>query len=189
MDDSAEIKACISHLNKQLASLEVDVKKLAAKPLDEQLLLLSSEREKLELTNKYAYVLSSLMFSYMKVLNVKDMAPIRTELARVKSYMDKAKALDNKDAKEEQRRHQEQERAKKVINNALDGRQSGPAISKVNFQGKHTRFESSPEEKDEEVEQAQEQKKVTKEVSESMKALKRKKGRSGTHKVGKKRAN
>lgn len=185
MDDHTDIKACILRLNKQLNSLEVDLNKLTAKPLDEQLLLLNDERAKLDLTNKYAYVLSSLMFSYMKVLNVKDMSPIRTELARVKSYMDRAKAIDNRSSKETERQQQEQDRAKKVIKNALDGRQQGPAISKVNFQGKHTRFENGPKDDDKEV--RKEQDIIAREISQTNKDAK--KVRSDTHKVSKKRRN
>lgn len=185
MDDSVEIKACISRLNKQLGSLEVDLDKLTGKPLDEQLLLLNDEKARLDLTNKYAYVLSSLMFSYMKVLNVKDMAPIRAELARVKSYMEKAKALDGREAKEADRRQKEQNHAKKMINSALDGRQTGAAISKVNFQGKHTRFETTSNDDDEEAERGAGV--AVKRSAQENKGSRRNTRKRETHKVSKRK--
>lgn len=180
MEDVDKIKPYISHLNKQLSSLKVDLDKLTSKSLDEQLLLLNDERAKLELTNKYAYALSSLMFSYMKVLNVKDLSPIKTELDRVKMYMNKAKALDGKDEKEQKRQREEQERAKKVINSALDGRQTGPAISKHNFQGKHTRFDNPTDDRDKKSVESQQ-------ISQKIIESKKKKPRVEKQRVGKKR--
>lgn len=180
MEDVEKIKPYISHLNKQLNSLKVDLDKLTSKSLDEQLLSLKDERAKLELTNRYAYALSSLMFSYMKVLNVKDLSPIKAELDRVKSYMNKAKAIDGKDEREQRLQQEEQERAKRVINNALDGRQTGPAISKHNFQGKHTRFDDSEDQDKQEVD--------VKEISQKVAESRRKKPRAEKQKVSKKRS-
>lgn len=141
MEDAQKIKPYIAHLNAQIKKLEGELTKLTSQPLDEQLLLLKDDKEKLNLSNKYAYVLASLLFSYMKVLGVKDITPVMSELERVKKYMNEAKALDQKDVKADKLKAEEQERAKKIIRNALDGRQTGPAISRVNFEGKHTRFE------------------------------------------------
>lgn len=169
MEDSEKIKPYIAHLNKQLRLLKPELEKLTAKPLDEQLLMLNDERARLALTNKYAYVLSSLMFAYMKLLNVKDNTPIMAELSRVKAYMNKAKLIDEKSEQASKSQQEEQERAKRVINNALDGRQTGPAISKVNFQGKHTRFEPpSSTNIENEID--------AKEISERIKDSKQKKG-------------
>lgn len=66
---------------------------------------------------------------------------MKQELDRVKKYMNLAKQLDQKDEKKTDIEKEEQERAKKLIHSALDGRASGPAISRVNFEGKHTKFE------------------------------------------------
>lgn len=145
MEDSKKIKPYISHLNKQLKQLSGEVEKFTSKSLDEQLLLLSDERKKLDLSNKYAYVLSSLCFSYMKVLNVKDVSPIMSELGRCKVYMDKAKELDAKNAAKDKSSSLQEEQAKKVFRSALDGRNTEPAISSMNFQGKHTKFDDSDE--------------------------------------------
>ncbi|CEP62358.1 Lrp1p LALA0_S05e03862g [Lachancea lanzarotensis] len=140
MEDISKVKPYISHLNAQLAKLGPKITKFTEKSLEEQLLLLKDERSKLDLSNRYAYVLSSLLFAYMKLHNVKDLAPVKQELARVKRYMDLARQLDEKEEKQTRKEQEHQERAKKLIHSALDGRSVGPAISKVNFQGKHTKF-------------------------------------------------
>ncbi|SCU98526.1 LAFA_0G18514g1_1 [Lachancea sp. 'fantastica'] len=140
MEDSSKIRPYISHLNAQLAKLGPEITKFTEKSLEEQLLLLKDERSKLDLSNRYAYVLSSLLFAYMKLHNVKDLGPVKQELARVKRYMDLARQLDDKEEKQAKNEQESKERAKQVIHSALDGRTASPAISKVNFQGKHTKF-------------------------------------------------
>ncbi|AQZ16337.1 LRP1 (YHR081W) [Zygosaccharomyces parabailii] len=144
MEDINKFKPYISHLNRQLQELKPLLENLNTKSLDEQLLLLNDERARLDLTNKYAYVLSSLMFAYMKVLNVKDMAPVMSELSRVKSYMDQARKLDASQEQKEEVKKKEHERATGLLRNALE-----PSISKVNFEGKHTRFVEQDESQDE----------------------------------------
>ncbi|EJS43443.1 lrp1p [Saccharomyces arboricola H-6] len=144
MEDIEKIKPYVKSFSNALDELKPEIEKLTSKSLDEQLLLLSSERAKLDLTNRYAYVLSSLMFASTKVLGAKDMSPILNELKRVKSYMDKAKQYDDKISRSNEKLHAEQEKAKNIISNVLDGNknQSEPSISKSNFQGKHTKFEN-----------------------------------------------
>ncbi|CAD6631921.1 BAH_G0023770.mRNA.1.CDS.1 [Saccharomyces cerevisiae] len=144
MEDIEKIKPYVRSFSKALDELKPEIEKLTSKSLDEQLLLLSDERAKLELINRYAYVLSSLMFANMKVLGVKDMTPILGELKRVKSYMDKAKQYDNRITKSNEKSQAEQEKAKNIISNVLDGNknQFEPSISRSNFQGKHTKFEN-----------------------------------------------
>ncbi|AET41298.1 Lrp1p Ecym_8001 [Eremothecium cymbalariae DBVPG len=142
MEHINKIKPFIVHLNRQLKDLEPEIKKLTNQPLDDQLLSLTDEKERLKLSNKYAYVLSSLLFVYMKVLNVKDMTPIMAELSRVKSYMDKVKQLDLNQSEKESAAQEQQERAKTIIGSALGEIRSDAAISKVHFLGKHTKFEN-----------------------------------------------
>ncbi|BAO41397.1 exosome complex protein LRP1 [Kluyveromyces marxianus DMKU3-1042] len=140
MEDSKKIKPYILHLNKQIKQLTGEIDKLTSKSLDEQLLLLQDEKQKLDLSNKYAYILSSLCFAYMKVLNVKDFSSIMAELGRCKSYMDKSKQLETKQQSQEQETLEQEKQAKKVLQSALSGKSTEPAISSVHFQGKHTKF-------------------------------------------------
>lgn len=142
MEDIDKIKPYIVHLSRQLRQLRTEIGKFTTKSLDEQLLIESDERKKLDLSNRYAYVLSSLCFINMKINNVKDISPVMTELGRCKSYMDQAKQLDAKKNAETQDLERQEKQAKKVINSALDGRNVKPAISKANFQGKHTKFQA-----------------------------------------------
>lgn len=151
MEDINKFKLYVSHLDRQLQELKPVLEGLNAKSLDEQLLLLGDERARLSLTNKYAYVLSSLMFAYMKVLNVKEMGPVMGELARVKSYMDQAKKLDLSQEQQEQEKKKEQQKAKGLLQSALE-----PSISKVNFQGKHTKFDEQDKSQDESPETSRE---------------------------------
>lgn len=137
MEDINKFRPYIAHLDRQLQDLKPLLERLNAKSLDEQLLLLNNERQRLDLTNTYAYLLSSLMFAHMKVLNYKDMSPVMGELARVKRYMDSAKQLDLSEEERAQNKDEEQNRAKQMMNKAL-----APSISQANFQGKHTKFES-----------------------------------------------
>lgn len=143
MEDINKFKPYIAHLDHQLEELKPLLESLNAKSLDEQLLLLNDERKRLDLTNKYAYLLSSLMFAHMKVLNYKDMSPVMGELARVKKYMDSAKQLDSNEEDKTHNKNEEQSRAKQIMNKALT-----PSISQANFQGKHTKFESNESDKD-----------------------------------------
>lgn len=137
MEDINRFRPYIAHLDRQLQDLKPLLERFNAKSLDEQLLLLNNERQRLDLTNTYAYLLSSLMFAHMKVLNYKDMSPVMGELARVKRYMDSAKQLDLSEEERARNKDEEQTRAKQMMNKAL-----APSISQANFQGKHTKFES-----------------------------------------------
>ncbi|EGA78552.1 Lrp1p [Saccharomyces cerevisiae Vin13] len=58
--------------------------------------------------------------------------------------MDKAKQYDNRITKSNEKSQAEQEKAKNIISNVLDGNknQFEPSISRSNFQGKHTKFEN-----------------------------------------------
>lgn len=171
MGDSSNVKLYISHLNKQIQLLEPEIKKFTSKSLDEQLLLLKNEKEKLTLTNKYAYILSSLCFIYMKVLDVKDLTPIMNELERIKEYMNKAKNLDSKESKELQQQKTDQERARKIITTALDGRHTQPSVSIHNFRGKHTKFDNTEENSPELEERKELVNKVMKKLTNSKKKI------------------
>lgn len=142
MEEAANIKPYILHLNNQLKTLEPQIKKLTSQPFNDQLLSLSNGFERLLLSNKYAYVLSSLLFVYMKVLNFKDLSPIMDELGRVKYYMDRVKQLQSRDQAQEKLEKEKEVQVKSVINSSL-GLTCSPSISKVHFEGKHTKFEDS----------------------------------------------
>ena len=142
--DIKKVRPYIANLRKQLDALRPRLEKLTAKPLDEQLLEQSSERARLETTNTYAYVLNSLFFAYGKVvgLSAEEMAKIRTELERVQGYMKKAQGQDAAATKAARDQGRQQDAIKRELVRSLGGtdRDAEPTISKVHFQGKHTKF-------------------------------------------------
>ena len=145
--DIKKVKPYIANLRKQLDALRPRLEKLAAKPLDEQLLEQGSERTRLDITNTYAYVLNSLFFAYGKVvgLSAEEMAKIRTELERVQGYMKKAQGQDAAATRAARDQGKQQEALKRDLVRSLggDARDAEPTISKLNFQGKHTKFETA----------------------------------------------
>ncbi|CCD23847.1 Lrp1p NDAI_0C01860 [Naumovozyma dairenensis CBS 421] len=142
MDQNLElqkIKPFLNNLQKQLNLLNPLLAKLTSKSLDDHLILINNEPERLELTNKFAYILTSLMFAYIKILNFKDLSNIQYELNRVKDYMQRANSLKNKLMEKNNSNEREKSNAKNLIISSLNRNDS--AISNQNFQkGKHTKF-------------------------------------------------
>ncbi|CCK68881.1 Lrp1p KNAG_0B04470 [Huiozyma naganishii CBS 8797] len=147
-EDIAKLKPYLSNLRRSIAELRPEIRKLTKNSLDDQLIQYPKEQQRLELCNTYSYVLNSLVFSYMKLINVKDMSNIMVELNRCKEYMKKANDLKVKlDKKSEG-----EERRKENAKNAIIGALNGPSISKENFKkqdpestkfvGKHTKFDT-----------------------------------------------
>lgn len=137
-EDTKKFNLYLNHLNKQLKQLSPAIEKLTTKSLNEQLLLLGDENAKLQLTNKFAYILSSLVFIQMKLYNVKDMNPILTELSRVKTYMERQKNITSDKLSAQKDDLKNKKMAKSHINSILGDR--SPAISSQNFERKHTKF-------------------------------------------------
>ncbi|AGO12765.1 AaceriADR297Wp [[Ashbya] aceris (nom. inval.)] len=120
MEDAEKIKPYIARMQQELRALRPEVQRLTARPLDEQLAGLDA-RERAALANRYGYALASLLFVHLKVLNVREMDQVMAELGRVKQYMDRAKRLEG--------------------GPQAPAAPARAAISKVHFQGTHTRFE------------------------------------------------
>ncbi|AAS52218.1 ADR297Wp [Eremothecium gossypii ATCC 10895] len=123
MEDAEKIKPYIARMQQELRALRPEVQRLAARPLDEQLAGLDA-RGRAALANRYGYALASLLFVHLKVLNVRDVERVMAELGRVKQYMERAKRLEGGP------------RAP-----AAPAAPERAAISRVHFQGTHTRFE------------------------------------------------
>lgn len=141
--DIKKIKPYINNIRKQLSALQPHLDKLTSKPIDEQLLEENSEREKLNISNTFAYILNSLFFSYGKIVGISndDMKSIRQELEKVQEYMKKTDNFDSKINSLNNKKLNLQENVKKNIVNSLNG--NTPAISSKNFQGKHTKFDNN----------------------------------------------
>ena len=93
--DIKHIKPYLTNLSRQLHALRPHIEELTSKSLDERLIAISNERERLALTNDFAYTLNSLLFAYGKVkcLGKQDMDRLLDEIVRVKEYMSRAKSL------------------------------------------------------------------------------------------------
>lgn len=141
-EDAKAVKPYLKHLAKQITALEPQIAKLVQRPLDEQLILIGDEQARLKLSNAYAYVIASLMFSYMKINGTKDMAPIMAELDRVRGYMQREKSAVERATARRRLGDSEKEQLRSHIQDALGKtRHSQASISAENFAGKHTRFE------------------------------------------------
>ncbi|SMN18425.1 similar to Saccharomyces cerevisiae YHR081W LRP1 Nuclear exosome-associated nucleic acid binding protein [Maudiozyma saulgeensis] len=140
--DIKKIKPYINNIKKQLNALAPHLETLTKKPLDEQLLEENLERNKLDISNTYAYVLNSLFFAYGKVVGLQkeNIDLIRTELNRVQNYMKQTNDYDNKISNLKQKNKDYQNNLKNNISKSLNNE---PSISKKNFQGKHTKFENN----------------------------------------------
>ncbi|KAG0669040.1 hypothetical protein C6P45_004180 [Maudiozyma exigua] len=187
--DIKKIKPYINNIRKQLNALQPHLEKLTSKPIDEQLLEENSEREKLNISNTFAYILNSLFFSYGKIVGISndDMKSIRQELEKVQEYMKKTDDFDSKTNLLNNKKINLQENVKKNIANSLNG--NTPAISSKNFQGKHTKFDNNnntkssddehdlkhKEEKEEEANATEYNSNLVNEITERIKKSKAKK--------------
>lgn len=141
-EEIKNIKPFILNLKRSLRELKPEINKITKNSLNDNLIQLTSEQERLKLTNTFAYVLNSLMFAYMKLINVKDLSQIMTELNKCKDYIKKANEIDNKLKKLENSEELKNEKNRQTILNALQN----PSISNDNFKkGKHIKFENDEE--------------------------------------------
>lgn len=132
----------IRQLDKKLGELRPMINECMSTPLDEQLLRETDELERLKLVNKYSYVLSSLMFSYVKLLAGHDSDglndKVMVELQRVRGYIERTKKLEQKLTKKLSDDELKKEQVKDHIRKALE-----PSVSKKNFiKNKHIKFEN-----------------------------------------------
>lgn len=144
-DMSEEIKSIrpyIKQLDKRLAELTELVQDYAS-PLEETLVKETDELKRLKTTNNYAYILASLMFSYVKLLSGHDTQhlneKVMVELQRVRGYIERTKKLENKLKNKVTEQELKQETVKSQIRKTL----GQPTISKQNFKNKHIKFEES----------------------------------------------
>ncbi|CAB4252341.1 similar to Saccharomyces cerevisiae YHR081W LRP1 Nuclear exosome-associated nucleic acid binding protein [Maudiozyma barnettii] len=140
--DIKKIKPYIANIRKQLNALAPQLENLTKKSLDEQLLEENSERNKLDISNTYAYILNSLFFSYGKIVGLQkeNIDLIRNELNRVQNYMKQTNDYDNKINNLKQKNKNYQNNLKDNLTKSLNNNE--PSISTKNFQGKHTKFEN-----------------------------------------------
>lgn len=144
-EDIQKLKPYINNLKRHLQVLKPELEKFAKDSLNDKLIILTNEMDKLNLVNNYSYILNSLLFAYMKLIGCKNIDnTIMVELNRCKEYMQKAKQIVNRQNNKEARTDSEQQKLKSNILNSLNK----PSISRENFQNKHIKFQEEKKEKD-----------------------------------------
>ena len=150
------IKPYINNLKNRLQTLRPVLQQMVKESLNDKLIIMTSELDKLNLVNNYSYILNSLLFAYMKLLGCKDLdKTIMVELSRCKEYMQKAKNIQIKREKTENSNADKQTKLKSTIVTSL---KQETAVSKKNFQytistdnntkNKHIRFEDNESERE-----------------------------------------
>ena len=154
--DMQNIKPYINNLKNRLQTLRPVLQQMVKESLNDKLIIMTSELDKLNLVNNYSYILNSLLFAYMKLLGCKDLdKTIMVELSRCKEYMQKAKNIQIKREKTENSNADKQTKLKSTIVASL---KQETAVSKKNFQhtistdnntkNKHIRFEDNESERE-----------------------------------------
>ena len=150
------IKPYINNLKNRLQTLRPVLQQMVKESLNDKLIIMTSELDKLNLVNNYSYILNSLLFAYMKLLGCKDLdKTIMVELSRCKEYMQKAKNIQIKREKTENSNADKQTKLKSTIVTSL---KQETAVSKRNFRhtistdnntkNKHIRFEDNESERE-----------------------------------------
>lgn len=146
MENIEQVKAFVLNLDHSLDELEPFVEKLATKSLTERLSEVPA-LERAKLANGYTYILSSLLFAYLKSRGVDTSKhDIMGELNKCKSYMKRLKDLETVDSQENGKLKREKAMVDRFMKTQLSGNSTvvtgvqEPAISRVSFEGKHTKF-------------------------------------------------
>ncbi|KAH3668050.1 hypothetical protein OGAPHI_001804 [Ogataea philodendri] len=147
MDETESVKKLLASLSRGIDDLEKNVKsEVFIRSLLEHVQEAKSPLEKVDLYNNYAYVIASLYFVLLKTSgeNKKNEHPIMQELNRVKLYIDRAKKAEQIKKNGNIDPDEASKAAERYVKNQL-GEKVEPAVSKVHFEGRHTKFDTSEE--------------------------------------------
>lgn len=163
MENLDNIKLYLKSLDKSISQYELALEPLLSRTLDEHLAQQTTPQSKITFLNNFQYVLISTIYSYLKTIGIDtDTHPIKKELTRVKSYMMRAKNMDN-NKNNEQEAIADKAKTKEFLTQTLGVKNGventvkdiGPAISTQNFQGTHTKFEDEDHSSGEEEEKSE----------------------------------
>lgn len=155
MENIETVKAFVHSLNNSVGQLDSALLPVLNRSLDE-LIAANTETpvERIALYNNYLYTLISVLYSHLKAVGTKtEEHPIMKELTRIKAYMKRLKDYEALLLAEKVSRDILLEKSKAYIENtlglaAVNGGGAAqtqsllePAISKVHFQGTHTKFD------------------------------------------------
>lgn len=169
MENIENLKLYINSLSQSISAYESALSPLQNKQLSDMILNINttssttfttstSEEQQIQILNNFAYILISTLFSYLKSLGIDtDSHPIKMELSRIKTSMNRLKNIKNEingDTNKQEEEEEEKEKLKKLkeylsrtlgvrdVGLSVDVKSMGTsAISKQNFQGKHIKFD------------------------------------------------
>lgn len=160
MERIDEVRKFVKAVDAQTLALGIRLEPILKKSLEELLASIHglSPVDRIPILNNFTYTLIAVIFSCMKVQGINtDTHPIMKELNRVKAAMARYKELQLNTHDKEKAEKEEAERAREFLQNALgikgslggavNASSAEPAISKSNFQGKHTKFTDSDTDK------------------------------------------
>ena len=153
MENIENVKQFIKSLNISIDNLEVSLTPILKKSLDELTIPATTPQERIKIYNNFVYVLVSSIYSYLKALGVDtDTHPIKKELARVKSYMGRYKALESGSVNSEKQKAADEAKAREFLSKTLGIKSADTygdnATPGVSFQGTHTKFKDSESSED-----------------------------------------
>lgn len=151
MEDISKFKGFVRSLEASIDDLSEALEPVLDTPLDEIIAKCTTPQQKAKTYNSYLYCVISILFAYIKSLGVNtDNHPIMKELTRVKQSMKALKDAEHALKKKSETTELEKDKTKEFLQRALGttggaaapDNMKSPAISKVNFEGKHTKFEN-----------------------------------------------
>ena len=174
MENIENLKLYINSLSQSISAYESALSPLQNKQLSDMILNINttssttfttstSEEQQIQILNNFAYILISTLFSYLKSLGIDtDSHPIKMELSRIKTSMNRLKNIKNEingDTNKQEEEEEEKEKLKKLkeylsrtlgvrdVGLSVDVKSMGTsAISEQNFQGKHIKFDDNEDE-------------------------------------------
>lgn len=156
MDNIENVHKFVEALDVTIDNLEDSLQPFLQKSLHELISTTVKNQDNIQtikICNNYLYTLISVLFAYLKTIGVNtNNHPIMKELTRIKSYINRAKELENNSVSTQKNQEIHAEKAKQFLQNTLGTKSSvggaamtenlsTPAISSANFTGTHTKFE------------------------------------------------
>lgn len=149
MDDIEDVNLFVESLNTSIGKLHDEIEPILTKPVEEIASGTDSPLDTIKVYNNFSYTLVSLIFSYLKIIGINTSEhPIGEDLNKIKSYMKRLKDMEANLTRQE--RHKNTDTANDYLVQTLgtkddkeQEKEDSPAISRLNFQGTHTKFDDA----------------------------------------------
>ena len=149
MDDIEDVNLFVQSLNSSIEKLHDEIEPILTKPVDELASSTDSPLDTIKVYNNFSYTLVSSIFSYLKIIGINtSQHPIVEDLNKIKSYMKRLKDIEAKLTRQEANKGTDT--AKDYLVQTLGTKDDkeqkkydSPSISRLNFQGTHTKFDDT----------------------------------------------